>query len=454
MAAESIDNAWARLAGQGLDLARASFTIGWELAHIAYMVSGASATGLTTATDSATFQLMLEPTDLSASDEAATRASRIGASLWYFKNYPAGEIPRWVGTIAPDVADLHKAVLTPGADVTGPLAKFHKDMITTCAELDGTTTATTADAGQSGLHGLHDAYEVGRLLAVVVLTGSRSASQQDFTAAVSIEPGGPDNAAFRAYALLGGLRDCFPAAAAYSVARHLEDWSTWVNKQDEAQQFIDNPPPRYDEGSNWTLGMPAIHTQGRVWRAMLSGDALPRNYVVATSFTDAANRLLVDWATGATAVARGFARTAMARFLFIVAGILLAIFVGAAAFALLGHDVSSGTKGGVTVATIVAALATGAGVFHVSRTQVTTALTKVWDLVEPPMLEAELIEAIAMSTRRLPSDTVGGASPPQNTTIRKRLYRARRGSLMRRAPKVAVGDPAQQAGDEHGAHAV
>jgi hypothetical protein len=44
------------------------------------------------------------------------------------------------------------------------------------------------------------------------------------------------------------------------------------------------------------------------------------------------------------------------------------------------------------------------------------------------MVEAELAESIALSTRRLPADSVGGASPPQTKTMKDRLLRARHGS--------------------------
>jgi hypothetical protein len=81
------------------------------------------------------------------------------------------------------------------------------------------------------------------------------------------------------------------------------------------------------------------------------------------------------------------------------------------------------------ITAILAAVASAVGIFHVSRTQVTSALAEIWGMVEQPMVEAELIESIALSTRRLPSDTVGGASPPQTRTMTARLALARQGSL-------------------------
>ncbi len=174
----------------------------------------------------------------------------------------------------------------------------------------------------------------------------------------------------------------------------------------------------------------ALRGQGKVWRAILSGQTLARDYIVATSVTDAANRLFVSWAANATAIARSFLRTALARFFLAIGVIALLVFFGAFVVDLVTQGAgTSGAKNGLTITAILAAVASAAGIFHVSRTQVTSALAEIWGMVEQPMVEAELIESIALSTRRLPSDTVGGASPPQTRTMTARLARARQGSL-------------------------
>ena len=46
------------------------------------------------------------------------------------------------------------------------------------------------------------------------------------------------------------------------------------------------------------------------------------------------------------------------------------------------------------------------------------------------MVEAEIVESIALSTRLLPADSIGGASPSQTKTIEQRFLRARSGSLL------------------------
>jgi hypothetical protein len=111
--------------------------------------------------------------------------------------------------------------------------------------------------------------------------------------------------------------------------------------------------------------------------------------------------------------------------------IALLVFIGAFLVDLLTQGgATSGAKNGLTITAILAAAGSAAGIFHVSRTQLTSVLGDVWGSVEPPMLEAELIESIALSTRRLPLDTVGGAVPPQTKTLKARMLRARRGSLL------------------------
>jgi hypothetical protein len=281
------------------------------------------------------------------------------------------------------------------------------------------------------LNGLKEAYEVGRLLAVIVLQASDAETDDEFRSLVSVglgemspaEDTEKETTAFRAYSMLGGLKGCFPSAAAYSVARHLEDWSAWVNNKP-----LDYPTTEVFKRAE---AQTAILAQGRVWRAILTEQTLARDYIVATSVTDAANRLFVSWATNATAIARSFLRTALARFFLVLGIIVLLIFIGAFLVDLLTQGgATSGAKNGLTITAILAAAGSAAGIFHVSRRQVTSALADIWEMVEPPMVEAELIESIALSTRRLPADTVGGASPPQTKTMEDRLLRARRGSLL------------------------
>jgi hypothetical protein len=438
---ESIQNAWDDLQDLGLPLARASFEIGWEVAHIAGSLAagdpaddqpggapapkgaapnGAAPNGAApngAAPDAAVrdanaaYQRLLNPEDLSVSEDVQARVCRIEAGLWYFDNHPVDQIPAGISLSLP-IADLKKAV-TAGGDTRATLVQFHLGMVDTCASLDG-----TVGPGDVQLNGLREAYEVGRLLCLIVGRVSQAASRADLMAVLSVDPGnsvrGKETAAFRAHAMLGGLRGCLPSAAAYSVARHLEDWSSWVAAI----------PANDADGTRITEARIAIVGQGKVWRAILSGQALARDYIVSASVTDAANRLLVSWSANTSALARAFFRSAIARLLLVLLVVAILVFLGAFAIDLLtSGEATSGAKDGLTITAMLAALASAAGIFHVSRAQVASALDNVWNMAESAMLKAELIESIAESTRRLPGDSVSGATPPRTRSQARRRPR-------------------------------
>ena len=433
---ESFQQAWANLSSPGLELTRASFDVGWEVAHLARATDKQSATpaGPGTPKPTGPDEGILAVRDLSPVQDMQARVERIGAALWYFDNHPQNQIPGGIdqSTLLSRLADLKNSVNGNG-DIGSTLAAFHVEMVKSCAALDGTTTATQPNSTiVPAINGLKEAYEVGRLLAAIVLEASEARNTDAFRFSISVDaatlPRNPgsvpqkvETAAFRAYSLLGGLRGCFPSAAAYSVGRHLEDWSNWAHGEpvDSLRDF-DLAEARI-----------AILGQGKVWRAILSGQTLARDFIVATSVTDAANRLFVNWSTSATAIAKTFLRSALARFFLALGIIALLVFVGAFLVDLLTQGAAtSGAKNALTISAILAAAASAAGIFHVSRTQITSVLGDIWGMIEPPMLEAELIESIALSTRRLPGDTVGGASPPQTKTMEQRLLRAQGGSLL------------------------
>jgi hypothetical protein len=444
---ESFSVAWDKLASRGLDLTRASFEIGWELAHLAYAegkeLSSAGTQGTATAAGQKTpgaagqgaaadhYEEILQVRDLSSVEDRQARVESIGAALWYFNSDPQNEIAASINVSLPNIDDLRAAAAGGKADIRPVLAAFHVTMVKACATLDGTTAAAASNNTAPTLNGLREAYEVGRLLAVIVLRASDADTDDEFRNLVSVDLAemspaqetDKETIVVRAYSMLGGLKGCFPSAAAYSVARHLEDWSAWVNNRP-----LDYPTTEIFKRAE---AQAAILAQGRVWRAILSGQTLARDYIVATSVTDAANRLFVSWAANATAIARSFLRTALARFFLVLGIIALLVFIGAFLVDLLTQGgATSGAKNGLTITAVLAALGSAAGIFHVSRRQVTSALADIWGMVEPPMVEAELVESIALSTRRLPADTVGGASPPQTKTMKDRLLRARHGSLL------------------------
>jgi hypothetical protein len=419
---ESIQNAWETLQDLGLPMARASFEIGWEVAHIADSLGAADnspgqapAPNGTERDASAAFECLLNPEDFTVGEDVQARLRRIEAGLWYFDNHPVDQIPAGITLSLP--IDALKTAVTEGGDSRAALAQFHLGMVDTCASLDG-----TVGPGGLPLNGLREAYEVGRLLSLIVGQARQAANRDDLMAVLSIDPGNvaqgkdrgtatrkaQETAAFRAHAMLGGLKGCLPSPAAYSVARHLEDWSSWV-----AAIPADAPDdPRI------AAARIAIVGQGRVWRAILSGQALARNYIASASVTEAADRLLANWSANTNALARAFFRSPIARLVLLLLVIAVLVFLGAFAIDLTtSGGATSGAKDGLTITAMLAALGSAAGIFHVSRGQVSSALDKVWTMAESAMLQAELVESIADSTRRLPGDSVSGA-PPAATRLR------------------------------------
>jgi hypothetical protein len=426
--AESIQQARENLSSLGLDLARASFEIGWELAHLA----GSPPQGSGNNTG------ILEVKDLTASDEMRIRVDHIKAAWEHFSSYLKGQSSNGETQDPPDPGSLEEAIGGSPEAIQNSLLKFNTAMVGVCALLDGTTTAAQPNASASIINGLHDAYEVGRLLAVVVLKARDAETCAEFTQYLSVDPRTMpetgETPAFRAYSLLGGLRGVFPSAAAYSVARHIEDWSAWVNGDGKS---VDNSPGDFNTDKQLKAAERSIVSQGRVWRSLLAGQTLGVDYLVATSYTDAANHLFVSWSANASTIAQAFRRTSLWRFVRWLVIIIGVIFLGAFLVDLLTKGgATSGAKNGLTIATVLAAAASAFGIFHVSRSQITSVLDDVWGLVEPSALEAELIESIALSTRRMPLDTVGGTSPPQTKTMDDRLRRAMHGSL----PQVSADE--------------
>ena len=173
VAAESFQVAWTKLSDLGLDLVRASFEIGWELAHLAYAV-GSDKTSPNTAS---TYQEIIAVNDLSDAEDMRVRAERINAALRYFDDRSQVRIPDGVNLTVPSASSLTNALTAKTADIGSELAAFHLTMIMACAGLDGFSTIT-ADGSALLINGLKDSYEVGRLLAALVL-GASDAAETD-----------------------------------------------------------------------------------------------------------------------------------------------------------------------------------------------------------------------------------------------------------------------------------
>jgi hypothetical protein len=155
---ESFKDAWDKLASPGLDLTRASFEIGWELAHLAYAAdkelpgAGSQGTAVTRGRPAPAagaqgaiaghYEEILGVRDLSSTEDRQIRVESIGAALWYFSSGPQNEIPASITVPLPNLDDLRTAVAGGKADIRLVLAAFHIGMVKACATIDGTTAAT------------------------------------------------------------------------------------------------------------------------------------------------------------------------------------------------------------------------------------------------------------------------------------------------------------------------
>ena len=202
---ESFSDAWDKLASPGLDLTRASFEIGWELAHLAYaeekeLSGGGSQDTATTGGQQAHrpgaqgavadhYEEILDVQDLSSLEDRQARVERIGAALWYFSSDPQNEIAASINVSLPNIDDLRAAAAGGKPDIRPALAAFHVTMVKACATLDGTTAAAPSNNTAPTLNGLREAYEVGRLLAVIVLKASDAGTDDEFRNLVSVDLG-------------------------------------------------------------------------------------------------------------------------------------------------------------------------------------------------------------------------------------------------------------------------
>jgi hypothetical protein len=154
----------------------------------------------------------------------------------------------------------------------------------------------------------------------------------------------------------------------------------------------------------------AMQCQGKIWESLLIGQARGKDYIVAASYADAADHLVGTWSSSLGSLARSLNRTLIGRI-----AIWGTLFLGTAFIALFVFGaVHSGTLsgGGKAFAAAGGAIAAALAAFniHVTRTQVSSAIAKVWDTAEPSVIESEVYEAIAAATRRIPATGIGGGT--------------------------------------------
>jgi uncharacterized membrane protein len=298
--------------------------------------------------------------------------------------------------------------------------------------------------------GLLSSYEVGRLAAAIGIKSKSCTTVPDLKGLLSLgeigspATGGPsagalspnkgttgplvkpdkESTATRLHELLAGLHAAFPGGAAYAVSRHLEDWSAWVNnKPVEADP---NVLPQQLDDPSLPAARAALAEQSRIWWTLLSGEVLGRSFTGALSWADAADHLLLFWSARAHSLLSNLWRTLFGK---VVSILFVLVVVAFFAVIFLNIFPPSGAhpSTGVSIVAVIAAAVGSGGLLHVTRTQVQSAVSRLMDSVGPPAIEAEVAEAIAQGTRRLPGDSAAGASQVANLrSAGARLRRARR----------------------------
>ena len=170
---------------------------------------------------------------------------------------------------------------------------------------------------------------------------------------------------------LDDLKTALPDNAAVATSRSLQAWVDWVERVGPAAGGEDVAR--------------ALHSQGRIWRSLLSGEKSATDLLSFGDYLDAARGLI----NHTTRLARDFLRTAWRE-------VAVVVLLGAAALA-LGLVFLSGSS---RVATVVL---TFLGWLGLSWKGVSGSLGKALARVEPYLWSTELEAAIAAAALRLPA---------------------------------------------------
>lgn len=287
--------------------------------------------------------------------------------------------PTWeaAGFDAPSTKPLRDALRAEGA---GPLKQASFELH---YEVIGLLHAADFTAGE--------AYDLGRAHAYTTLKPDDAASLRE------------QFGFFRLETLQGWLADlasALPPHAARSVAVSLDVWQRVIPEpsSDDGQHPTEAPAERRASRATAapepTVEMPAelrrlLHRQGRLWRAVLSGEKDGRDMLSTRHYVDAGLRLL---ATTGRLIGRFFDKPRV-----ILATGLLVIPPLAAVVLLLTLDHQVATK--VTGSLLAVATALG-----ISWAGVRATLGRALARAEQPLWQAELDTAIAEAITVLPSD--------------------------------------------------
>ena len=206
---------------------------------------------------------------------------------------------------------------------------------------------------------LGTAFDLGRMLADTILlveAGKADTFTEEFN------PFRLNNA----YGWLDDLHRMLPGHAADAVSGSLRTWEGWVS---ETHGIV----PDADR-EHLTR---ALHTQGEMWRRLLSGERLAEDLLTAQSFKDAGARMVSRL--------RGLAWSFVTSWWFIIIPFLAA--VGAVVWVIVRYAPSGAT-------TTAALIATAAGSLGISWRTVAATLGRATAKVEAPLWDAEVRASI------------------------------------------------------------
>lgn len=223
---------------------------------------------------------------------------------------------------------------------------------------------------------------------------------------------------------LGDLKSAFPPHAAEAVLRSLLAWSSWVEAPtlllaDHGDRGVTNagaegqapvPQPGFQVGHvasassvarkpvrakaravDWGSGRDresvtrALHRQGQLWRAMLSGERDCLSFLSADDYLWAADRLIGDIRQLTVRFVRRF---------WLITTALVVLIAAAIATVLVSHATGA----------VITAIVTVAGAIGITWKSAASGLGRVLQQAQRPLWERELQAAIAIAATQMPRE--------------------------------------------------
>jgi hypothetical protein len=336
-----------------------AFALGWQVSDLHQQAS----------TDS---RLEYEPTARLPGLSALSRAERtaLGIAQVDAATNLLGDPLKATGIATPSTAELHRAFEHgTTAHVRGQVHLVHRRLL---------LTLTAADFR------LGKAYGLGRALADTCRFPADLASlENEFEA----------NRLLNLQEWLADLESAFPAHAARAVSISLDEWRQWA----ETQTFASEPV-------NWSAHHERLSRtltrQGRLWRAVLSGEKSPTDMLSTDDYLTAADHLFERSST--------LLKSVVARHRELTAAVIVLVVL--AAYLLLHYSHSPGKE--------LAGLAAAAGALGITWKGIGGLLKAGALRLEAPLWGAELDFAAAAAITRLPGQPVITIDHVRGTAMR------------------------------------